>query len=716
MRRTGGGSIVIALALAWPAGGDAQFKTPKPIGEVPERPARAADEPGETSEDEASEAIETVEPSRRPRPAPSPAPTVTGPEIAPASPQAEPAPAAAAAPAPATTEAPVPILAPRHSEATILAAWRARQRGVADLDYRQAREKEAEIAQAREELAIENLFTLSAAMVRESGRLVSGDPVEALRRAEIAAALSPDLPAAHLAVARAAIAPGAGDVGRIAAALGEAALATARDERWREGVLLDLVAASIAALVVCTVLLVLVLFARHARYFFHDVNHLFPRGVSVLQTTLLAALVLAAPFVFRLGPFALLATLAVAAWMYLTTAERVATSLFVAVFAAVPILADHAVRRLSKDALADDVYAVERLGLEAPEAAARLLAVSRRDDAPAGVLVALGRSERRHGRFHVAVQLLTQAGEKLPQSAPVLVDLGNAQFLDGNIEGARASYAAALERQPGFAEALYNLSVVFARKARSPAPSASQDLERSRELTQKAAAASRSIARRLATAETEARANHLLASVPLAPEAVDSFRSRPAGAGRVAEHLRRRLLGAVPPELAPWAPPALLFGLWLQLALLRRLRPSLACQKCGRPVCRRCDHDIVGGRMCGQCVSVFAQRRTAVEPAARVAKEIGIRRYQRRTDGVERVAALVFAGAGHIWSGRTVRGVLFGLFFAFFAFNLAFRNGVVKPPFGADAAMLKVVPLALAIVLVYVLSLRGIFYGAARRA
>jgi hypothetical protein len=704
--------VATAVLLVWPVAGWAQFNTPKPISDDQSDEASAP----ASAQDEAAPEPAPVPKPKSPRAAKSTAeksaPTEKAVSETPASAAPEPAPSKPATEAaPATgSEAPVALVPPKTSEDDILKAWRERQKAVANLDFHTIRETEKQISQIRDDLVIPNLFSISDALVRESSKLLTGDPVEGLRRAEWAADLSPDFPVAQVTVARAAFAASPLNVGRIWPALIKGLEAVARDRRWRDGAILDLFAAALSAIIASFALFTAVVFLRHVRYFFHDVNHLFPKGVSELQTSILAAMVLAAPVVFRLGPFAILATLLAAAWLYMSTSERIVATFLVGAVAAIPLAVSPVLQTVGINNEGEDVYLVEHAGLEAEPAARRLGNSVKVNQASVAGLAALGRWQRRHGRFHEAADLLTKAAQSMPSSAEIVLELGIAQFLDGNLEGSRISFASALEKRPGFPEALYDLSVVTARRAQSMATGV-LELDKAKELAQKAAQSSSLMAKRVLAGLQEHRTNHVLASVELPEEALAALRLSEANADRVADHLRRRLFGAFPEKAGPFAPFAVIAALWLLALIGRAVLPSAECLRCGRPACRRCDHDVSGGRLCGQCVTVFAHTRSAIEPAVRVAKEIGIRRYQRRQVRIQGVTALLCAGAGHLWKGRTAVGSLLLFGFAFLAFNLVFRDGVVRPPIGTEPVLLKVLPPAIGLVLVYFYSLRGIFFA-----
>jgi len=77
---------------------------------------------------------------------------------------------------------------------------------------------------------------------------------------------------------------------------------------------------------------------------------------------------------------------------------------------------------------------------------------------------ARGMWAKRAGRYEEAEKELREALTELPKSTALLVDLGNTQFLRGELRAAKKSYSAALERNDDCAEAHYNLAQVLTQE------------------------------------------------------------------------------------------------------------------------------------------------------------------------------------------------------------------------------------------------------------
>lgn len=168
------------------------------------------------------------------------------------------------------------------------------------------------------------------------------------------------------------------------------------------------------------------------------------------------------------------------------------------------------------------------------------------------------------------------------------------------------------------------------------------------------------------------------------------------------------VLGDVPEVIAPWYP------LLLALALLGLgfLAPSLgaarACTRCGDPVSRRGDPEVSpGSTMCTQCVNVFAKK-NVVAPALKVRKQLEVQRHQTRANRVSYLLGLSFAGMGHVFAGLPVQGTAYGFLFLTALSGFFLRDGVLRPPFDGLPVSLRLAPLAVVLVAVYALSLRGL--------
>jgi hypothetical protein len=71
------------------------------------------------------------------------------------------------------------------------------------------------------------------------------------------------------------------------------------------------------------------------------------------------------------------------------------------------------------------------------------------------------------------------------------------------------------------------------------------------------------------------------------------------------------------------------------------------------------------------------------------------------------LGALV-SGAGHVFSGLPIRGALYSFLFLLALSAVVLRDGVLRPPYGEAPLYLKLVPVVLILLPLYLLSLRGL--------
>ncbi|WP_242336954.1 MULTISPECIES: tetratricopeptide repeat protein [Anaeromyxobacter] len=556
--------------------------------------------------------------------------------------------------------------------AQLMRRWAERRDALRDGDPARADAAAEALLGAQRELGIENLVPLAVAETRAVSRALASDLVaEAVAHAQLAVALAPDLPDAHLALALARLAEAPGRAAPVAGALRDTAVAAARDPQTRRAFLADVLAAALAAAITSAVAVLVLLLARRLPLLVHDFHHLpLVRGTARVQAGFLAIVLLLAPLAFGLGPLVALAVLALAAWPYLARAERAVATAALAALLAVPWASGAAARATAwTGTLAERVQAVEH-GAASDEDAAALEAAAG-EPAPAVVHAALGRFAKRRGDLAGALRHYRAAAAADERAPELSVNLGNALFLAGDLEGARAAYLAASDRAAGDplvqGAASYGLSKLYLRTA---------EMDRSAAAREKAEAQAGAFLRARGS-DDDFSANRWLVDLPIPEGRLAALANADGAAGRVRAWAEARLAGTLPRAALPWAGVGFLAALWLLSALAPRLGPSRACEGCGGAACRRCGP--ASDVRCGQCVNAF-ERRGLVDARDRLRKEAQIRRHARLSALSARILALVGGGAGPLWSGAPVRGALLLLALLFLGFVVWFWRGVLPPP------------------------------------
>ena len=568
----------------------------------------------------------------------------------------------------------------------IRAAWKTWRTAAEGSDSGSAAQALQRLLALKEDLAIQDLDAFGAAAMRTANaRLDRNDPSGALNLAKAAIQLDPDSQAIHWAMAKIYFLTSPLGVHDWTHEIVEGVQAGWRDPQYRRGALADLGSGALVALIATAVAVLATLCLRRWRYFVHDFHHLFPRGLAPWQTAILGAILVTVPLAFRLGWVPLFMILFAATALYLPTSERVVGGILVASLGWIPILAAILLRLTAfAGTPAEDIYRLERGGPESWAAESRIR--RKADDGKAGFeeLFALGRLELRRGRLNDAIQHLQKALLSRDNDARVLTVLGNAMFAKGDYAGAADSFRRATRFDPSLLAAASNLSRLYSWQARATGANGLEKRE----------------------PPGSTYVNRELLPAPLALEDLARSIHSDDQEDRVTNELRLRLLGDVPPPLA-WLYPGLLAALIVATGFAHQaIEACSGCEKCGRPICRKCDPELgMGSLFCNQCVNVFA-RQGAVAPADKVRKQVEVARYQLRLERTSYALSVLCSGAGHLYVGMPIAGASYAFLFLFAFFSVLFHQGVVRAPYVAQRSWIGMAPMLVMLILVHLWSLR----------
>lgn len=568
-----------------------------------------------------------------------------------------------------------------------------RRRAQAEGDVDKVLDCEREIAALRDDLAIDNLFSFSTALLTEARALLDTNPEEARRKAQLASALSPALAQPRwLTLFASWKARQSADIG-LGALAGEARAAFqaslrepyGRATRQMDWLLIApwlALAIAIAALSACL--------CRSARYLLHDLSHWAPRGVGPVLILPLLLLLAALIWLSGFGLFGPLAFLGLLVIPYASASERAVLCLSVLMLAAMPLLVREAGERQPfLDADAQALYFIDRGGPEGRHLGAheaRLAQVAEHSYAASYVL---GRKAVRLGDYARAIPLLRQA-TRLNQTAPEpWIALGNAYLCTGELDRAFENYTRARQHGPQNAEAAFNLSSYYLRKAQL-APNQEQSkqmLGLSRSMLDEAG----TLAPALVRAPFDMRANHFVLTAPLDVQALSKSARQPQLARDLGAGVTRLFFGA---HSQGWSLKAALsvLAIWLVYGLGRLLVPvARPCFKCGAPACTRCEQRSPSPGLCAPCFNVFGQQ-GRLDSTACAQREWQIQRQQRWRARAILTSALLLPCSGALWRGQALRGAL-GLACSCLLVSLiAFPEGFFPSPFAALPPLLKRVP------------------------
>ncbi|QSQ24951.1 hypothetical protein JY651_08425 [Pyxidicoccus parkwayensis] len=711
--------VLWGLAFLAPGAASAQIEAPSRLQEVD--PGAVEPDLRDESFDPRDQPIEDIPDEADPPSSDDEAPA-KGKKAGKGAKAAEALPASAKTPAPPPTpEGPVllpsrpavvPVLAPKLSDGEVLAVWDGWRQARATNDTAGAEAALKALVKLRAEVEATDLEPISVGLVRESTvRRRAGDTAGAVRLAELAVQLSPGLPYAHFSLAEAYASAEPGNVARYGDEARAAFAHLFQDARYRRPVLADLGALTLLAWAATAAALVGLFFLRRVRYALHDFHHLLPRAVARWQSSLLGLALLALPMALGLGGVTVLLVLLGAVSLYLTRAERVVAAVLVAGVGLLPLAAGQLARVTAfAGTPAEDVYLLERGGLSAEAAMARVVARLESRAATFAELNALAHYETRRGLLEEAKAHYKAASSLRGGDARLLTRFGNALVGLGDDEGAAQLYVQATQADPLLAAPHYNLAQVYRRRAKTL-----PDSEVGRELDRAATAiASAQTLDHTLIAREPPPDDHLLLNLLVLSPAMQESEWLPLADGteagrRVEAQLGRWLLPGVAPGPVAWALPAVLAALLAAWGLAAsRLRAAKVCERCGRAVCVRCDPELgVGSLQCGQCVNVFS-RKGLVPQQLRNRKQGQVERHQAWVGRLTYALGAVLSGAGHVASGVPVSGALYAFFFLFALAATLLHHGLVRAPYGDAPLYLKLVPAVLLLVCVHLLSLLGL--------
>jgi tetratricopeptide (TPR) repeat protein len=729
--------VIFCLSLLTAVRANAQLDTPTPLQEVdPDVRSNSDDSDDSAYEDEdpppkkkkkgkngkvqRDEEEEDPEAEAEAAPPPelkkpgTPASPTASPTTVPGSPEGTP-PAGTATATPSkppepTRAPPPPLLSPRISDADLLAVWErwkeARQKG----DAAEAEKGRMALLQLRDEVSATDFDAFSVSLLRESqAKLKAKDMGQAIKLAEAAVALSPNLPYAHFALADAYARNNLGAVGNYVGEVQAGVSALVKDPRFWRPSLANLGAMGLLALLATAVAMVGVLFGKRLRYILHDFHHLFPRGLGRIQSIAVAAAVLLTPVLLRLGMVPVLLVLFAATALYLTVTERAVAAVLLALVGAIPLAAGQLASVTAfAGTVAEDVYLLERGGFTGDDAAARVLARHANKEATFAELFALGRYEARRGQLDEAATAYKAAAALKQRNALLLTNYGNVLLAAGDMEGATRLYQEAQQADGSLAAAPYNLALLYRHQARGlPDAQVGAALERARQTMDVAQRLEPDLLQRDLPKDERLLVNLLLLSPTLPRNDVLALADGSVASERVETQLDRLLLGAsgMTARVYPLV-FALVIFLWGYAR--DRLEATKSCDKCGRPVCRRCDPDLGRGAfMCSQCTNVFA-RKGVVPEQLRARKQAEVQRHQTWMSRLALALGALVSGAGHIFSGLPIRGAIYSFLFLLALSVVLLRDGVFPPPYGEAPVYLKLLPAVLLILPLYLLSLRGL--------
>lgn len=598
-----------------------------------------------------------------------------------------------------------PLLLPGYSQ--IRHSWAIVQALLDKEDYGEALVQLERLYEVQLDHGAPNLFSAGVAIVRAAlAAEESGDKEIAVRLAKAAQRIAPDLPVARFALARVYFDRDKLSVGPI---FGEATGGLSR--MWaflpeRMQTTANALAVVGLAFLAAAFLFGLFVFARYFRLIAHDLMHIFPKGVSELQSLFFTVLLLLFPVVFGVGLVYLLLFWLFAFWIYMKLRERAIAILVLLGVGAAPWVSQKAVSAVEYFGSVDDAIYSCSYGLCGPvelsrleEAAGAPTAV--KEDARPDVLNALGTYHRRLASLDLAQilpadQYLSAALERRATDPAVLTGLGNLRVVSA-VQACRVSgesvadplfaeadgfYDRALASNSDYLPALYNRSILLRRS--NQGDEAARLYQRAQTLDadeiyhfEKEVSRSAAVDR----CPTAFNVNRQLMDPLLPVNAIAANRDRYEGASIHAFFVPYGglMVGRIGHRaLTVFAIVTLLAMVVISL-LRRAIQQSRYCTHCGRVACAKCRHELADLDICDACL-YFRIKGSFVDPKDLWFRERRIQVNESIRRKVMRGITFLLPGCGHLYRGLTIRGFVYVLSFSFCMAAMVGSKGLLRDP------------------------------------
>jgi tetratricopeptide (TPR) repeat protein len=495
-----------------------------------------------------------------------------------------------------------------------------------------------------------------------------GDPVA---RAEAAVALAPQLPLAHMELAKAHWLHEDAPMAALHATQGALGAISEHPEAslWFAGSGLCVLAIGVCA---GTLLLFVLVALRAAPHAAHDLGHLAPGDPPGFARFAMLAALLLVPVAAREGVFGLALVLLLVGTAYGSAWQRsvlivAAAALWAALFPMARLSAA-ALEAFPQDPVARAAYSVGQ-GLAS---AADLRRLEGRAEDPLA-LRALAMDARRRGQLGRADVLYQQIAARTPGDVAALNNAANVRLALGHLESAIDLYGRALDFEES-PVVLFNLSQAYGRGFHVD------------ELNRTLADAQRVDGELVGELTALQREQHetFVVDLPLGAPLLWHRAFGPGAGETIAAALRAPLAPGRLGASEPIAALSLAATLCAGIALGGGLRRSRGCARCASRLCDRCGTDRLGP-LCESCDTLF-NHPERTDRTLRFARLEALRKRDRRVNRAALLASLCVPGAAGLLANRPLRAFAGALGFTVAAAALWWRDGVVPDPLIAGSA------------------------------
>lgn len=513
------------------------------------------------------------------------------------------------------------------------------------------------------ELGIDNLDAAARSL------LAPDEDGNGLGNAMLAVRLAPDLPLAHIALARAYWQDG--NRSEATSELIHSFKAIPRNleaSAWLVGSLLFMMA---LVMIAGAIFFIISVGSGALGRAAHDLGDFVSSHMpSFAQGAVLAAILLL-PLLLGEGIGGVTLAMFALAFVYGTSRHRMAlllaSALLILGLYPVSQMAATVLRAFESDPVSSAMLAVTQ-GTES-EAQVEILEFASGEEALAGQALAF--RARRMGKIDEALERYQRLAQARPQDAVILTNQGNLFFRAGETEQAVELYErAAIEVDS--ARLMFNLSQAYARLFRI-------------EEFESALRAAQALDSDMVFDLSRMGEADFVADLPFP---IHLIRNRLLAAAREEAPPRAAIDFLLPGRLGEsWKHTlgGFLLALLSATLLAARFDHSSSCTRCGRRICSRCDETVWNAETCDSCHHLFDRPETT-DPTMRMTRLSELRSRETFRSRIAIFVSILIPGAGGLLARRPDLGFLGILFFGFAVSCFVWRDGVVPDPLAVGAA------------------------------